>query len=419
MTPVLADPIVFIGGGIGSITAIESLRERGYDGQIVLVTGEEHMPYDRPPLSKDVLLGKAPEGVLLRPKEFYATNDVELRLGARAAVLEPDSMTVVDEEGGRTRAGTIVLATGGEPRTLPLPGAEMDGVCVLRTLDDASDLGARLGPGVRLVVIGGGFIGTEVAAAGIIRGADVTLLEAQPMPLQAVLPELASYVVDHHRSRGVRIRTGVVVERFTGSGAVEGVRLSDGEIVPSDVVVVGVGMRPLDGLAAEAGLDVGNGVHVDRHGRTSHPHIYAIGDVANVADERGGRRRIEHWRAALDAGHALAGHLLGSEPGPVSVPWFWSDQFDLNIQMAGHPTAGDDRVIRGDPQELRSTVLFHRHGRLTGVAALNSGRNVRPATDLIRAGIEVPLPLLADMDTDLPKLAKSLLRELPPDRRRS
>jgi 3-phenylpropionate/trans-cinnamate dioxygenase ferredoxin reductase component len=415
----MSHPIVFIGGGVASVSAIASLRERGHPGPIVLLSEEEHLPYDRPPLSKAVLLGDAPAGVPLRPGQFYDQMDVDLRLSTAAVSIDPGRRSIEDTRGRRFRADAIVLATGGAAKRLRLPGAELEGVCVLRTLDDSLDLAARLEPGVRLVVVGGGFIGTEVAAAAVSRGADVVLLEAMDQPLQNVLPELASHVIDEHRARGVQIRTGVGVSGFTGSDRVTGVCLTGGEVVPADVVVVGVGMRPRVDLAAGAGLALGDGVCVDEQARTSLPGVFAIGDVAITTDGRGGGRRIEHWQSAVHAGEMLAGTLTGQSPAALHVPWFWSDQFDLNIQMAGWPDPQDQRIVRGDPANGKATILFLRGGRLTGLVALNNGRDVRPVTDLIAAGVPLTRDDLEAAEVDLRKLARDMLRTKAAAPRRS
>jgi len=410
----MTDPIVFVGAGVAAVSAAESLRDRGHTAPIVMMSAERHLPYDRPPLSKEILLGGGDRGAPLRPPDFYESLDIELRLGTRVISLDPAIASVTDDRGRVTRAAGVVLATGGVPRSLPVPGHDLDGVCVLRTLDHARDLRDRMGPGVRMVVVGAGFIGTEVAAAGVQRGADVVLLEALPAPLQQVLPGLATAVVEHHRSRGSRLRCGMRVESFVGKDRVTGVRLADGELVPADLVVVGVGMRPCDDLASAAGLQAGDGVHVDAQGRTSQEGVYAIGDVASVG--HGTRRqRLEHWQSAVRSGRSVAAALMGHPPDRHFVPWFWSDQFDLNIQLAGLPAADDLRVVRGDPASGRATVLFHRDGLLTGVATLNNGRDVRPVTDLIAAGVPVPTELLAAPETNLRKLARAVLDGMPRD----
>ncbi|MDV3126987.1 FAD-dependent oxidoreductase [Mycobacterium sp. 21AC1] len=399
--------IAFIGAGVASISAIDALRDGGYDGPISLLSDEQQLPYDRPPLSKDVLQGSAPDGVALRPEAFYRDNEVDLLLGQRVTGLDCTEMAFTTTDGTQHRARSIVLATGGSARRLPLPGADLDGVFVLRTLDDAIALRRRFTAGARLAVIGGGFIGTEVAASAVSSGLDVVLLEAAAMPLAAVLPELAPRVVDHHRQRGVTIRTEVAVEAFTGQDQVTGVRLADGEVVPADLVVVGIGMRPNDGLAAAAGLATGNGVHVDESMRTAAPGVYAIGDVANIGTTAG-RQRCEHWSHAVDTGRRLADDLLGRSGRLRPVPWFWSDQYDLNIQLVGRPQPADERVWREDPIRDRVTVLFHRQGRLTGAVTLNNGRDIRPITDLIAAGAALDVRDLDEPRTDLRKLAKQM-----------
>jgi len=401
--------MAFIGGGVASVTAIDELRSAGYDGRITLFSDEERLPYDRPPLSKDVLLGTAPDGVALRPESFYRDNDVTVELGQRVIEVDCVGRELTTETDLRHRCDAVVFATGGSARRLALPGADLDGVHLLRTHDDAVRLSQRLTSGARLVVIGGGFIGTEVAAAAVLRGLDVVLLEAAAAPLAAVLPELAPLVVEHHRQRGVTIRTRVTVESFTGTDRVTGVRLAGGETVPADIVVIGIGMRPNDDLARRSGLATGNGIHVDRRLRTAVPGVYAIGDVANVGDDTG-RQRSEHWSQAVDSGKRLSDSVLGRDDRPRAVPWFWSDQYDFNIQLVGAPSPADERVWRGSGDD-RATVLFHRNGRLTGAVALNSGRDIRPASELIAAGAAVAPADLEAADTDLRKLAKQVLRQ--------
>ena len=403
----MVDPIVFVGAGLASITAIESLREKGVDAPFVLLSAEGHLPYDRPPLSKDVLLGQSLGGVPLRGEDFYEDMAVDLHLDTGVAAIDPVKLQVHDERGGCIRADRIVLGTGGSPRRLSVPGGGLEGVFTLRTLDDALALDAALYPGVRVAVIGGGFIGTEVAAAAVQRGAQVTLLEALPQPLHRVLPEFAPHLADHHRARGVDIRVEAQVEALTGTQRVTGVRLAGGKEIAADLVVAGIGMVPNEGLALQAGLAAGGGIHVDADGRTSHERIHAIGDVAAVDDGSGQRRRSEHWQGALHAGRRLAAAISGGATEPEELPWFWSDQYDVNVQIVGWIAASDDRVLRGDPALGPATALFHRGGRLTGAVMLNAGREVRPVKDLISGGIHVDPGVLGDPDTSLRRLAKA------------
>lgn len=402
--------IAFIGAGISSITAIERLRSDGYDGEILLFGDEERAPYERPPLSKEVLAGENPDGVELRRPQFYADNAVHLQLGTTIVEIEPGPGALTTRDGHRFEPDTTVLATGGSARRLHLCGTYLRGIHVLRTHEDAVALRDDLLPGARIAVVGGGFIGTEVASVAATRGLDTVLLEAQAAPLAEVLPALSPYIAEYHRRRGVRLRTEAVVESFTGTDRVTGVRLATGEVIPADVVVVGVGMKPNDALAADAGLPTGNGVHVDHCLATPAEHVYAIGDVAAVEGRPGARKRIEHWQNAIHHGERLAAHLLDQDPLPTAVPWFWSDQFDLNIQMVGEPSGADRQVWRGDPEAAACTVLFHRDDRVTGAISLNSGRDIRPASDLIRAGCVINPDALADPDVDLRKFARSMTR---------
>jgi 3-phenylpropionate/trans-cinnamate dioxygenase ferredoxin reductase subunit len=303
----------------------------------------------------------------------------------------------------------VLLCTGGRPRTLDVPGADLDGVCTLRTAEDAAGIRARLERGVRVAVVGGGFIGTEVAAAAVARGCPTVVLEAAELPmLRALGPDVAARLVEAHRDRGVDVRTRVGVAGFAGRGAVDRVELTDGTHVPAELVVVGVGMAPETRLAAEAGLAVGDGVHVDATGRTSNPSVWAAGDVASAVGPDGVRRRSEHWQNAKDQGAVLAHALLGAAVDAASVPWFWSDQYDLNIQLAGHPDPDDARSWRGDPEALSFSVLHHRDGVLTGIAAVNRGKDVRPAIELIRRGCVLDADLLSDPAITVKSLLKAV-----------
>lgn len=404
------DRVVIVGAGLAGVSAAEALREHGHTGSITLVSAEDRLPYDRPPLSKAALIDDPrPPDALLRPEPFYADRDVALRLGTAVTRLDPAGGTVELAGGARLPADAVLLCTGGRPRRLDVPGADLDGVRTLRTAEDAARIRAVLERGVPVAVVGGGFIGTEVAAAAAVRGCPAVVLEAAGLPmLRALGPGVAARLVEAHRARGVEVRTGVGVAGFAGRGAVERVELTDGTHVPAELVVVGVGMAPDTGLAAAAGLEVGDGVHVDGAGRTSHPAVWAAGDAAAPVGPDGVRRRSEHWQNAKDQGAAVARDVLGADPAPAGVPWFWSDQYDLNIQLAGHPHPDDARVWRGEPESLSFTVLHHRSGVLTGITAVNRGKDVRPAMELIGRGAALDADLLADPGTTLKSLLKGL-----------
>jgi 3-phenylpropionate/trans-cinnamate dioxygenase ferredoxin reductase subunit len=400
--------VVVVGAGLAGVTVAATLREQGFDGRIALVGAEDRLPYDRPPLSKAALLDDpCPSDEPLRPEGFYDDHGMELRLGVAVSALDTAAGEVELADGARIEADAVVLATGGVPRVLDVPGAGLTGVCTLRTSEDAARIRAQLQRGVRVAVVGGGFIGTEVAAAAVARDCPTVVLEAADLPmLRALGPDVATRLVETHRERGVEVRTGVGVAGFGGTGVVDRVELTDGTHVLAELVVVGVGMVPDTGLAGAAGLAVGDGVLVDRTGRTSNPAVWAAGDVAAV-EGPAGHVRTEHWQHAKDQGAAVALALLGQAPNGVSVPWFWSDQYDLNIQLAGSPAADDARVWRGEPDALSFSVLHHRDGVLTGITAVNRGRDVRPAIELIRRGSVLDVELLADPAVTVKALLKA------------
>jgi 3-phenylpropionate/trans-cinnamate dioxygenase ferredoxin reductase subunit len=404
------DDIVVVGAGLAGVNAAEALREQGHTGTITLVGAEDRPPYDRPPLSKAALLDDARRGdEPLRPESFYADYEVTLRLNTQVTRLHPATGTVELSRGAPLRADAVLLCTGGTPRTIDVPGAGLDGVLTLRTAGDAARIRRYLERGGPVVVVGGGFIGTEVAAAAAARGCPTTVVEAAELPLlRALGPDIAARLADAHRARGVTVRTGVGVRGFAGAGHVREVLLTDGSVLAAELVVVGVGMAPDVRLPAEAGLAVGDGVHVDASGRTSNPSVWAAGDVAAVAGPDGVRRRSEHWQSARDQGRALARSVLGTGGGDRPVPWFWSDQYDLNIQLAGRPHPNDARCLRGDPDALSFSVLHHRDGVLTGITAVNRGKDVRPAIELIRRGATLDARLLADPGTTVKALLKTV-----------
>jgi 3-phenylpropionate/trans-cinnamate dioxygenase ferredoxin reductase subunit len=404
------DHIVVVGAGLAGVSAADALREQGHTGTITLIGAEDRLPYDRPPLSKAALLDDTcPPDELLRLESFYVDRDVTLRLGTPATRLHLATGTVELSDGTRLHADAVLLCTGGVPRMIDVPGADLDGVCTLRTAEDAMRIRGYLERGGPVVVVGGGFIGTEVAAAASARGCPTTVVEAAELPmLRALGADIAARLTEAHRERGVTVRTGVGVQGFAGEGHVREVLLADGSALAAELVVVGIGMVPDTRLAAEAGLCVGDGVRVDASGRTSNPSVWAAGDVAAVAAADGTHRRSEHWQSAKDQGFALAHSVLDTGPAAAPVPWFWSDQYDLNIQLAGHPHPNDARSWRGDPDALSFSVLHHRDGVLTGITAVNRGKDVRPAIELIRCGSALDARLLADPATTVKALLKTV-----------
>jgi 3-phenylpropionate/trans-cinnamate dioxygenase ferredoxin reductase subunit len=346
--------VVIVGGGLAAAKTAEALRDEGYAGSIVLFAAEPHLPYERPPLSKGFLKGEqsADETVVL-PESWYAEHDVDLRLGTAITAVDPDAHEVEVADGTRTAYDKLVLATGASARRSNLPGADLDGVLYLRTLEESERLRDAFRPGADVVTVGAGWIGLEAASAARDAGASVTVLEMAEQPLLAVVgPKLGQSFADLHRDHGVDVRTGVTVEAIepTDDGRRAGsVRLADGTSIPADIVLVGIGAVPNTELAESAGLALDNGIVVDAQGRTSNPDIFAVGDVANAETPALGQRvRVEHWANALDRPPSVAKGVLGKPGDFDKLPFFFSDQYDLGLEYSGRAGKDDDVVVRGD-----------------------------------------------------------------------
>lgn len=399
--------IVVVGGGLAGAKTVERLREEGYAGSLTLLAAESDPPYERPPMSKDYLAGRAEfDDAVVHPQQWYAEHDIDLRLDTRVASVDTAAHEVELAGGERLDYDKLVLATGSVPRRLDIPGADADGVLYLRTRADSEAIRDSFGPGRRLVLIGGGWIGLEVAAAARAADTDVTLLEIADLPLLGVLgPEIAQVFADLHREHDVDLRFGAgVAEILTEDGRVAGVRLSDGDEIAADAVVVGVGVSPDVELAEAAGLGVDNGVLVDARLRTSDPDVYAVGDIAHHDHPVLGRRlRVEHWATALNQPGAVAKTLLGGADPYSELPYFYSDQYDLGMEYIGFvPRDVDARVVvRGD-LGAREFVAFWLDEQDRLLAAMNV--NVWDVPDavkpLILAGRPVDAERLADPEVD-------------------
>jgi 3-phenylpropionate/trans-cinnamate dioxygenase ferredoxin reductase component len=372
--------VVVVGASLAGLSALEALRQEGYQGELVAVGAEPVLPYDRPPLSKQVLQG-AWDGdqTVLREPAHYEALEVDWRLGRRATALDPETRAVTLDDGETVAYDGLVIATGATPRTLP-GQPPLPGIHTLRTLDDSLALRRELEGGPRVCVVGGGFIGAEVAASCRIRGLDVTVLEALPAPLARAFPtEMAGACAALHRDQGVDLKVNASVDGFEGTTRVERVRLTDGTAVEADVVVVGVGVIPETGWLESSGLPLDNGVVCDETCATPAPGVVAAGDIARwhnpLFDED---MRVEHWSNAVEQGAAAARRLLAGpdEAEPFApVPYFWSDQYDTKIQFVGRCTANDEvRVVDGSVEERRFVALFGRKGRLVGALAFNRPR---------------------------------------------
>ena len=407
--------LLIIGGGLAGGTAAEALRDEGFDGDVTVVAAEPHPPYQRPPLSKGYLGGKeGRDAVILHPAEWYADRGIRLLTGVAATALDPRAHTVDLADGTRLDYDAVLLATGSTPRTLPLPGHELPGVMTLRRLDDSDALAARLRDGgQRLVVMGAGWIGLEVAATARELGNEVAILERDPVPLVAALGARMGEVFRAlHLEHGVHLRTSVGVDRITGDDRVDGV-VVDGETVPADLVIVGVGAAPDTALAEGAGLDVLNGVLTDAALRTSAPDVYAAGDVANAFHPVLQRHvRSEHWANALNAGKVVARSMLGHEASFDDIPYFYTDQYDLGMELSGYaPLMADaEVVVRGDLDAREFVAFWVDPPAPSGGARVVAGMNVNvwdvneTVQQVIRSGALVDLDRLRDPDVPLESL---------------
>jgi 3-phenylpropionate/trans-cinnamate dioxygenase ferredoxin reductase component len=404
------DSFAIVGAGLAGARAAQSLRKQGFDGRINLIGAEKHPPYDRPPLSKEVLGGKtSATATYLESDDYWDEQQINLLLGQPVVSLRPSERKLELADGRTLDADKVLLCTGGRPRTLNVSGSALPGVWYLRTIEDARSLREHLIAEARVVVVGAGFIGAEVAATARALGCDVTLVEIAHVPLwRALGEEVGRVYAEVHRDHGVRLMTGVGVDGIAGDFAVRQVILSDGSAIDADVVVIGVGLEPMTELATQAGAGVGNGIIVNEFCETTVPGIYAAGDVANHPNAIIGERvRLEHWQNAQNQAVAAASAMLGGREPFCEVPWFWSDQYGLNLQVAGHPHASDQIVWRGRRDPASFCAFYRKDGLVRAVLGVNRPRDIRAGMDLIARSMTVEADTLADESTDLRALARA------------
>jgi NADPH-dependent 2,4-dienoyl-CoA reductase/sulfur reductase-like enzyme len=387
---------VIVGASLAGAKAAETLRAEGFDGEIVLLGTETELPYERPPLSKGYLLGKAErDSIFVHPLDWYPGHDVDLRLGVTVTAIDRDAATVSTAE-GPIHYDKLLLTTGASPRRLSFPGSDREEVLYLRTVADSDRLREAFRPGTRVAVAGAGWIGLETAAAARTAGCEVTVIEPQPGALHAQLgPEVGSAFTDLHRSHGVEFRFGETTAEFRPGAAVT----SSGAEVPADVLIVGIGAAPNDALAAAAGLEVSGGVLTDAALRTSDPNIWAAGDVANSFNPLLGHPiRVEHWANALNGGPAAARSMLGQPVVYDRVPYFFSDQYDLGMECAGLPSPGayDQVVYRGDRATLEFVAFWLSRGAVIAGINVNVWDVNSDIQSLIRSARQVDPARLAD-----------------------
>jgi 3-phenylpropionate/trans-cinnamate dioxygenase ferredoxin reductase subunit len=400
---------VIVGASLAGAKAAETLRHEGFAGRLVLVGAEDRRPYERPSLSKDYLRGEAVDPVYVHGEAFYAEHDIELLLGRTAVDMNPSLKEVALDDGARLRYDRLLLATGAEPRRLTIPRSELDGVLYLRSLQDSDALRERLDGGGSAVVVGAGWIGSEVAASARQRGLEVTVVAPGAVPLKRALgPEVGSVYRDIHVDHGVRMLLGSGVDAFEGDGVVERVRTSDGRQIECDFVAVGIGALPRTALAAWGGLSTGDGIFTDEYLQTSAPGVFAAGDVACAHHPFYGRRiRVEHWANALRQGPVAARNMLGAQEQYDCLPYFFSDQYDVGMEYTGFTRTWDRVLFRGDPASREFIAFWLTGDRVIAGMNVNVWDVVDPIQRLIRDGVKVDDRRLVDPGVPLEQLAAS------------
>lgn len=396
----MVESVAIVGANLAGGRAAEALRQAGFEGTVTLIGEERWLPYERPPLSKEVLWDptRLPETFFLHDEAWYSEKRIDLRLGQRAEALDLAGGGVRLAGGATVRADRIILATGGRARLLPMAGADAPNVHHLRTKDDADRLAPDLRAGARIVVIGMGVIGAEVAASARKAGCEVIAVEPAPVPMIRMLGRrFGNWLGQQHARHGVAARFGIGVRALAvDAGRVVAVELDDGSRIDCDAVVVGIGIVPAIELARDAGIEVASGIVVDRQCRTSHPNVFAAGDVAEQPGFFGGRARVETYQNAGEQAMAAAHALLGRDVDYLRPAWFWSDQYDLNIQVAGHIEDSFTSIVRGSPEEAKFTAFFLNDGVVEGVLTVNRAADMGTGRRLVERRVKADPAVLAD-----------------------
>jgi 3-phenylpropionate/trans-cinnamate dioxygenase ferredoxin reductase subunit len=397
---------VIVGAGLAGAKAAETLRQEGFDGRLVLIGEEPERPYERPPLSKDYLRGETVAKPYVHPEGFYADNAIELQTSTRVTGIDAGLRELLLEGDRRLGYDRLLLATGAVPRRLDVPGAKLDGIHYLRTVADSERIGERIEAGQRLVVVGSGWIGAEIAASSRAKGCEVTMLAKASLPLERVLgPEIGRVYLDVHRDHGIEFLPETTVERFEGDGSVERVITHDGASIETEFVVVGVGVAPRTGLVEAAGVRIDNGILVDERLESSIPGVFAAGDVANAHHPFYGRRlRVEHWANALNQGPAAARAMLGQDVAYEEIPYFFSDQYDVGMEYSGFAAEWDEVVFRGDVDAREFVAFWLEEDRVVAGMNLNVWDVHDAIRELIRSRRRVDASVLADPDAAFSKL---------------
>lgn len=403
----MAERYVIVGASLAGATAAATLREEGFDGDVTLIGEEPEPPYERPPLSKQYLRGEFTfETALVRPPEYYAEQEIDARFGARATRIDPANRVVELADGERIPYDKVLVTTGSRNRRLPLPGRDLEGVYDLRTVADCNRLRSEAAPGRKAVIVGMGFIGAEVAASLRLMGVEVDVVEAFKTPLFGVLGEEIGRVVEAiHRDQGVRMYFQDSVAAFEGNRRIERVRTTRGRTLGCDFAVVGVGVEPVTDPVVSAGVEVDNGIVTDPFCRTNVEGIYAAGDVTNHYHPIFGRRmRVEHWQNALRQGPAAARSMLAKGQPYDEIPWFWSDQYDYNLQYAGFLGDYDEVVVRGSTKDRDFAAFYLKDRRIVASLGINRGKDIRQSIRLIKAKTIIDTSILRDQDLEVRSL---------------
>jgi 3-phenylpropionate/trans-cinnamate dioxygenase ferredoxin reductase subunit len=399
---------VIVGASLAGASVAATLREEGFDGKVVLIGQERHAPYERPPLSKEYLRGEESiEKALVHPADFYSSHDIETRFGIKAIRVDTADKTVELADGESIPYDKVVITTGSRNRQLPIPGLDLEGVYDLRTIEDADRIRAEIVPGRRAAVVGMGFIGSEVASSLRQLGLQVTGIHAGKSPLSRVLGDRVGQVMSKiHRDQGVEMFVGERASGFEGNARVERVLTDNGRKIECDFAVVGLGVEPVTDVVADSDVELENGILADEFCHTNVDGVFAAGDVSNhfhpVFNQR---MRLEHWHNALNQGPVAARNMLGLTSRHDEIPWFWSDQYDYNLQYAGFATEWDDFVLRGSLEDRDFIGFYLNEGVVSAAVGMNRGSEVRRATKLIEARRPIEPGRLKDDDSDLKELA--------------
>jgi len=403
------DTFIIVGAGHGAGQAVSSLRSGGFDGRLIVIGDEPYIPYQRPPLSKKFLAGEMEvERLYFKPEKFYQDRNVELMLNTSVTKINRDAKTITTDKGETIAYDKLLLMTGTRVRKLQVPGADLAGIHYLRSIEDVDHMRDAFQPGAKLVVIGGGYIGMEVAAVAKKLGLEVTVVEALDRIMsRGIGEEVSNFFQDMHREEGVTILTGKGVEAFDGDTKVSHVICADGSKVEADIVVVGIGVLPNQELAQEAGLKCENGIVVDEYCRTDDPNIFAGGDCTFHPNPLLDRMlRLESVHNAVEQGKTAAASMLGQPKAYAQVPWFWSDQYDVKLQIAGMPDGYDNHVVRGDPSTRKFAVFYLKDNRIICVFAISAMAEYMQGRKLIEKAVDVSPDRLADTDINMKEIVQ-------------